>query len=294
MSSRIFPALLLVSAVSVAQQTAPNSVGSQGTSTQVQQGTQTQVQGAQRGNNTTAQAVQATNLDAELKSSLDSKKAKQGDQVTAVTKSAAVLNNGTTLPKGTTLIGHVTEAAAYNKQAGTGSVTFLFDQAKTKEGNTIPIYAVVRDLKPSLMSQYQMSQTGGGNADPGMAAPAPAPDPSGGGGVAPSAGGVVGNTVGGVRGATTNTVNRAGQTVGGATNTVGSAANGAGETVGSTAGQVSGAGTVGANGAVQTAIPGVMLSASTDTSNSGTVAASGQNVHVDSGSQMTLAVAARQ
>lgn len=286
MSSRILPALLLVSAVAVAQQTAPNSVGSQGTSTQVQQGTQTQVQGAQKGNNTTAQAVQATNLDAELKSSLDSKKAKQGDQVTAVTKSAAVLNNGTTLPKGTTLIGHVTDAAAYNKQAGTGSVTFLFDQAKTKEGNTIPIFAVVRDLKPSLMSQYQMSQTGG-NADPGMAAPAPAPDPSGGGGVAPSAGGVVGNTVGGVRGAATNTVDRAGQTVGGA-------ANRAGETVGSTAGQVSGAGTVGANGAVQTAIPGVMLSGAADTSNSGTVAASGQNVHVDSGSQMTLAVAARQ
>ena len=92
MSSRILPALFLVSAVAVAQQTAPNSVGSQGTSTQVQQGTQTQVQGAQSGNNTTAQAVQATNLDAELKSSLDSKKAKQGDQVTAVTKSAAVLN----------------------------------------------------------------------------------------------------------------------------------------------------------------------------------------------------------
>ncbi|NUQ28052.1 MAG: hypothetical protein HOQ35_06005 [Acidobacteriaceae bacterium] len=293
MSSRILPALFLVSAVAVAQQTAPNSVGSQGTSTQVQQGTQTQVQGAQSGNNTTAQAVQATNLDAELKSSLDSKKAKQGDQVTAVTKSAAVLNNGTTLPKGTTLIGHVTDAAAYTKQAGTGSVTFLFDQAKTKEGNTIPIYAVVRDLKPSLMSQYQMSQTGG-NADPGMAAPAPAPDPSGGGGAAPSAGGVVGNTVGGVRGATTDTVNRTGQTVGGATNTVGGAANRAGETVGSTAGQVSGAGTVGANGAVQTAIPGVMLSGSADTSNSGTVAASGQNVHVDSGSQMTLAVAARQ
>jgi len=43
-----------------------------------------------------------------------------------------------------------------------------------------------------------------------------------------------------------------------------------------------------------TAIPGVMLSGAADASNSGTVAASGQNVHVDSGSQMTLAVAARQ
>lgn len=280
--------LFLVSTTAFAQGRSANGVATQSTSTQVQQNTQAQMQGqaGAAGENAAAQAATATNVDAELKSTIDSKKAKAGDEVTAVTRSQAVLSNGTRLPKGTTLVGHVTEAAAYSKAAKESSVSFLFDQARLKDGSVMPIQAMVRGLRPSAAAMSQM------NSSAEMDSMGPSAGVAGNGGVAaqPGAGGVLGgagraagNVANSTVGAANSVVDRTGQAVGGAV-------DGAGRVAGNTVGNVSTAGTVGANGAVMTAVPGVMLSGATGTSASGTLSAQGTNVHVMSGTQMTLGV----
>src|SRR5260221_11920312 len=60
-----------------------------------------------------------TVLNATLNSSVDSKKAKPGEQITAHTTEAVKSTDGRMiLPKGTKLIGHVTQASARGKGQG--------------------------------------------------------------------------------------------------------------------------------------------------------------------------------
>ncbi|WP_263410388.1 hypothetical protein [Terriglobus tenax] len=276
-----FASVLAISTIGLAQGRSSNGMATQSTSTQVQQNTQAQMQGERA----PAQAATATQVDAELKSAIDSKKAKTGDQVIAVTRSQAVLNNGATLPKGTTLLGHVTDASAYSKATGQGSVSFLFDQARMKDGNIVPIHAMVRSLKPSAMAASHMDSS----TDMDAMAPTPNPALNAGAGASPAAGGVVGGAGRAVGGVTNGAVDSAGSMVG----RTGRLANDTVGGVGSAAGNVSAAGTAGVDGSVMTAVPGVMLSGATGTSASGTVSTKGSNVRVESGTQMTVGVMSR-
>jgi hypothetical protein len=68
-----------------------------------------------------------------LDSSVDSKKAKQGDPVKAhVAEAVKSPDNSTVLPKGTKLIGHVTRAAARSKGDSESMLGIQFDKAELK------------------------------------------------------------------------------------------------------------------------------------------------------------------
>lgn len=207
---------------------------------------------------TQQRTVQATAIDTELKKAIDSKKSKPGDEITATIKDKATLSNGTELPKGTTLVGHVTEATPYSKDKGTGSVTVVFDQIKTKDGQTTPIISAVRGLTPSMMEQ-QMNANNGGGSD---AAPMPSA-PAGGGSSADGSGG-------------------------------GATSSPSMPSMGSTASSAGAEGTPVPNGMVRTGINGVLLAPSANATTSGTLARQGENLHVSSGSSMQLLIAARQ
>jgi len=221
-----------------------------------------------------ASAQSMTNVDATLRNSIDSKHAKAGDSVTAVTRSNSTLANGTRLPKGTQLMGHVTDVTQYSKDAGQGAVSMVFDQARMKNGATMPIHAVLRGITPPAADM-----SGSGDADMMTPVGYAGGAGSGGGSVRPAGGG--GGLLGGAGGATSGLTRTAGNTLGTATNTVGNVAGSTARTTGS------------AFGAVGSTVNGVALSPSASGSASGTLSSSGRDMHLQSGATLSFDVSAQ-
>jgi hypothetical protein len=85
-------------------------------------------------------------LSAELDSSLDSKKAKVGDQVTAHTTEALKSNGTVVLPKNVKLFGHITQSSARSKGDPSSALAILFDKAVIKKGQEIPLKVVIQAI----------------------------------------------------------------------------------------------------------------------------------------------------
>jgi len=85
-----------------------------------------------------------TAINAALNTSVDSKKAKSGEQITAHTTEAVKSTDGRTiLPKGTKLVGHVTQASARSNGQGEALLAIQFDKAVLKDGQEVPLNNVV-------------------------------------------------------------------------------------------------------------------------------------------------------
>src|SRR6202051_1158250 len=99
--------------------------------------------------------VIGTIINAELTSSLDSKKAKPGDAVNARTVTDLKTNDGrTVLPKGTKIIGHVTQASARGAGQPESSLGLVFDKAILKTGQEIPLNAAVQAVGAPPSSSF--------------------------------------------------------------------------------------------------------------------------------------------
>ncbi len=232
---------------------------------------------ASAGTNDTAVAA-GTTLNAVLTKSVDSRKAKEGDEVTAKTTSTMKAEGQRTIPKGTKLIGHITKASARAKGDSESALGIVFDRAEVGKGREVPLHAVVQALAVARTTAI----AGNDETMAPMSAPpsggAP-PSSTGGGGLV---GGAV-NTVGNTAGAVTNTT---GQVAGGA---VGSASG----TINNTAGSVGTATTSTLNASSQgvLGLPGYTLNAAAANATQGSVVTStGKNVKLDSGTQMVLRV----
>ncbi len=256
-----------------------------------------------------ASTVQATSVSAELSKKLDSKDAKVGDEVVAKTTAEARLADGTKLPKGSRLVGHVTDVQAKSHDNHDSHLAFAFDHAVMKDGQQVPIQAMMR----SISAPAPLAASSG--TDDMMAAGGGGPMARGGGG-----GGGVGlaNVASGtVRGATGIAAGTSAAAAGGLNNATSGIDGTANGTLGSTA-------NVGANGAamndaagangrlVGPVLPvgnlsGVTFSTvhmSADAPQNGVNGAAGaslatmlsghdKNVSLDSGSQMMLSLAPR-
>jgi hypothetical protein len=233
-----------------------------------------------RGN---AGLANGTALNASLDKSVDSKKAKQGETITAHTTEAVKENGKTVLPRGAKLIGHVTRASARANGDAESALAIQFDKAILKHGQEMPldvnIQAIATARSAADFADNDMEAMGGA-----------------GGGVA-SSGGAAG------RGALSGVTSGAGGTVGAVTNTAASTGDLASSAVDATSRS-----TVGVEGAGRGAIGG-LNSAGQLTSNSrgvfglhglsldGTgsgnlqgsvITSTGKNVHLDSGTKMLL------
>jgi hypothetical protein len=233
-----------------------------------------------------------TPVDTELTSRLDSKNAAVGQEVTARTKQTAKLADGTTLPKGTKLVGHVTQVQAYTKDHAYAALAMSFDRAELKDGQSVALRSVIRTLAPppamaapaadNMMPNEQM-----GGMNPGSAR----------GGMGLGGGGAVGGTARGV-GQTTGNI---GQTAGGIGQTAGSTVGDTtrdtrslpAATVDIPGGAVAQAGETVSTAPRATGLPGVVLATSTTADVSGTLMASGRNISLDTGTQITLGVVTR-
>src|SRR5205085_7412100 len=110
--------------------------------------------------------AQGTNINATLSKSLDSKKAKTGDPVEAKTTSDVKSAGQTVIPRGSKLIGHVTQATARGKGDADSTLGIAFDHAVLKNGQQIPLNATVQALAAaqSAVSANDDMMNGGGSA----------------------------------------------------------------------------------------------------------------------------------
>lgn len=85
----------------------------------------------------------------EIDGKLSSKTAKVGDRVVLRTTDKIVTADGTQIPRGTSLEGHVTEVEAYDPDVGPARIAIAFDRADLKRGQSIAIFALIRGLRPA-------------------------------------------------------------------------------------------------------------------------------------------------
>jgi hypothetical protein len=128
---------------------------------------------AQAASNTTAPSG-ATFL-VTLSKSIDAKKTKNGDEITAKTAQELRSASGQVIPKGSKVIGHVTEAKARAKGDSESSLGIAFDRVSLKGGQEIPIHTNIQALAapannaPAQMGDDNIAAAG----SPGGAGPAP-------------------------------------------------------------------------------------------------------------------------
>ncbi|HKR96410.1 MAG TPA: hypothetical protein VJW55_13640 [Candidatus Angelobacter sp.] len=216
-----------------------------------------------------------TAMQAELTKSLDAKKAKPGDQVTAKLTQDVKQDGKVVLHKGSKLKGHVTEAQAKSKENAESKLGIVFDKAELKGGQEVAFNGVIQALAPPVAGSLSLAGDESSTAGAGMGAPSA---PSMGGGA--RGGGTLGAATGAVSPAVGSTVGAVGRTAGSATgavnNTVGGAAN---ATLNTTS-----RGVVGLQGlALNTAAAG--------SAQGSVISSADKTVKLDSGTQMVLQVA---
>lgn len=219
----------------------------------------------------------------QLEGKLDSKTAKPGDKVFLKTTEKTKTAEGVVIPRGSRLVGHVTDVQEHAKGHQESHIGLEFDRVELKNGQSMAIHSMIESVQPgAAMAAGSMDDDamlsapmGGGSAMVGGAS-------HGGGGLLGGAGGAVGavgHAGSGLESSTGSAVGAAGSLSGDATGSVGHGLNAT-------------AGSAGSLGARATGVPGVMLNGDAAGSASGTLSATNRNIHLDSGTEMVLGVAA--
>ena len=233
-------------------------------------------------NGTSGALSSGTTLQAELTKSIDAKKAKTGDQVTAKLTQDVKTYGKVVLHKGSKLVGHVTEAQARSKENAESKLGVVFDKAVLKDGQEVAFNGVIQALAPPAQGTLSASGDETGNLGSGMGSGSGMGGGRSGGGIAPIGGG--GNPVNSTLGSATNSVNN---TAGSVTNSASGAVNGS----------VNQATSGAANGALNSAsrgvvgMQGIALNTTTTGNAQGSIMSSAsRNVKLDTGTQLILQV----
>jgi len=289
--------------------TAQQSASASASGTHVQQSADANAQaspGSVQANGSSTAEGQMRPVRGELVSKLDSKSARVGEPVVVKTREKVRTADGTVIPKGSRLMGHVTEVQAHKKGQANSSMGIVFDHAELKGGQSVAIHSVIESIAPSASAMAAnsmdsdsdlstpMAPMGGGAMGGGGGMMGGGGAMGGGrgmiGGGRAGGGGLVGGVGGGAASATGNAASGVGSTAGGALGATGNLAGDA--TAGAGNGVRGAAGATNTLGARASSIPGVMLDSSGSGSASGMLSASRRNIHLDSGTQMVLGIAA--
>jgi hypothetical protein len=242
--------------------------------------------GSARAQNQSDQATSlaaGTTVNAELSHSLDSKKAKPGDVVTAQTTEEVKTDGKVVIPRNTKLVGHVTRASARSKGDSQSLLAVQFDRAVLKDGHELPlqvgVQAIAAERGPATVSGDDLQP---GNIEGGAAG-------AGAAGHRGTVGGV-GNTVGGAASGAASTVPRTIDQSGTLNSTTGAATGASGQIEGG----LNSSGELKSTSRGVYGLSGLALNANAANSTEGAVIISaGKNVHLDSGTRLLLAAQAR-
>ena len=102
-------------------------------------------------------------LPATLTKTLDSKKMKEGDEVTAKTAAGLHSATGDSIPAGAKVIGHVTQSKARSKGDSEASLGIMFDKIDVGGGKTIDIKGVLQAVGPAPETGPDTGSMMGGN-----------------------------------------------------------------------------------------------------------------------------------
>jgi len=210
-------------------------------------------------------------LTAQLENTIDARHAKAGDRVVLKTTQAIKQDGQVVVPKGSQLIGRVTDVQQQTKSDGESHIRLLFDRLRS--GSTeIPISANI----VSITQTRARAQNNNVGMDSDTMTQSSTSTRSSGGASRNGSGGLlggVGNTIGGVANTTTSTVGNVGGTT---TSAVGSTVG----TTTSTAGNLTGS------------LSGLQISQSSNASVDGgsTLSLTGGNLRLESGATFNLAV----
>jgi hypothetical protein len=227
-----------------------------------------------------AGVASGTAFNAALTKPVDAKKAKVGDRVDARTTEAVKTGNKTALPKGTRLVGHVTQASARANGDSQSALAIAFDRAVLKDGSEVPLNVGIQALASEqtvAASEPEVDSRSTGRASAGASGAGRGSL----GGVSSTAGGVAGgagSTAGSV-------VNAAGHDVNGAA----SATTGVAGATRATGGGLNAAGQLTSNSRGVFGLNGLNLnSAAASTTQGSVITSADKNIHLASGTRMLL------
>lgn len=221
-----------------------------------------------------------TTLNAELSRSLDSKKVKPGDVVTAQTTEAVKVDGKIVIPNNTKLVGRVTRASARAKGDADSILAVQFDRAILKDGHEMALQVTLQAMAADQGTTRPVSGDDlqpMGNIEGGAA----------GAGAAGNRGtvGGMGRTVGGAASGAASTVPRTIDQSGTVNSTTGAATGAAGQV----AGGVDSSGALKPTSRGVYGLSGLTLDANASNAADGAVIISaGKNVHLESGTRLLL------
>ena len=262
-------------------QVSADKSGAQATSTTDANASQAATASGKNGQVSAANQLAAgSTVQAELTKPVDVRKNKPGDEVVAKTTQDVKSDGHVVIPKGSKIVGRVTQAQARAKGQEESQLGMAFDHAVLKDGTQMPVAFTIQAIgrsesEAAAATAAETDSMMGGASAGGMTSAGGGAGMQGRGGL----GGVT-STAGGV-------VNNTGSVAGGAVNTAGSA--GAGVTGGATGGVT---GNLGATSQGVVGLPGMTLS-SADSSMAGVgsvISSKESNVRLDSGTRMILGV----
>jgi hypothetical protein len=258
-------------------QQAPSKPAADSSSDQTGQAGQAE-QASPAANDSAAAAVEMSPVKGELVGKLDTASAKAGDSVILKTKESVKTADGTEIPKGSKLVGRVTQVQPHGEGKSNSQIALQFDHAELKGGQNVAIQSAIQSVAPSTGD----SSTGnaGGNFSSMPSAPGSAPS-------------------GGASGSMSNSRPNDPASANAGSYQPGASGNSASST--SNSGMAAGT-VVQRNGNIAistTAIPGVLLANNAPgqhdprmASASGILLGTGRDVHLDGGTQIVVAVAA--
>jgi hypothetical protein len=279
--SMVVGALFTVGAAAQSQAGAGAQAGGQASvetgRTQAQAGasSRTSVAATAQSGQANAGLANGTAFNAALSSPVDSKKCKPGDAVSARTTEAVKSEGKVVIPKGSKLVGHVSQASARANGETESALGIVFDKAILKNGREIPLSVAIQ----ALASAQGSASMAGDDMDT----------------MAGLSGSAAGSGIAGGRGAIGGVSSAAGGAVGTVTNTAAKAGGVASSTVDSAASSRGAVGGLNAAGQLTSTSQGVFglnglnLSAAASQATEGSVITSaGKNVRLDGGTRMLL------
>jgi hypothetical protein len=246
-----------------------------------------------------------SSVSGELEGKLNSKTARVGDRVVLKTTEKVQTSDGTVIPKGSRLVGHVALVQAYDNEHANAQMGIVFDRAELKNGQSVAIYTLLRGVSPSASAMARSSS----NSEDSFGAPMGGMGSMSGGGQA-MGGGRSGGGGGGILGGTGRTASDTGHLAGGTLDRTAATTSSVSENAGAgldqatdTAVETAGHGDLNLSSGVHaqaaaravphaTGIPGVMLAGSS--SASGMFSASRKDLEFESGTEMQLGIVANR
>ena len=110
-----------------------------------------------------------TIIPAELAKTLDAKKAKLNDEVVAKVAEDLLAHGQIIIPRGSKIVGHVTEVKSHSKTEPQSTIGIVFDRLLLKDGRTMPLQVTVQAIRgPARPPPTMDSEMGGGAGVPAI------------------------------------------------------------------------------------------------------------------------------